>query len=153
MTTSLYQKVIDSTTFGGRMKYSSSGFGWEWTAKKELPSEHAVYFLLSSFGIEKVGKADGKGGLKQRFSRYLKVNKTLKNDDTDKRWHRTMSSQDMLDQEIQIYYITFPKETKTLKTSLGELEIKFSPASQVEKVLFLTAKSEGNPMRLSGKSA
>ena len=135
------------------MKYSSSGFGWEWTAKEELPSEHAVYFLLSSFGIEKVGKADGKGGLKQRFSRYLKVNKTLKNDDTDKRWHRTMSSQDMLDQEIQIYYITFPKETKTLKTSLGELEIKFSPASQVEKVLFLTAKREGNPMQLSGKSA
>ena len=135
------------------MKYSSSGFGWEWTAKEELPSEHAVYFLLSSFGIEKVGKADGKGGLKQRFSRYLKVNKTLKNDDTDKRWHRTMSSQDMLDQEIQIYYITFPKETKTLKTSLGELEIKFSPASQVEKVLFLTAKREGNPMQLSGNSA
>lgn len=135
------------------MKYSSSGFGWEWSEQKELPTDHAVYFLLSSFGIEKVGKADGKGGLKQRFSRYLKVNKTLKNDDTDKRWHRTMSSQDMLDQEIQIYYITFPKETKTLKTSLGELEIKFSPASQVEKVLFLTAKSERNPMRLSGKSA
>jgi len=149
----LHQCVISSAHFGGKMKYSSSGFGWEWSEQKELPTDHAVYFLLSSFGIEKVGKADGKGGLKQRFSRYLKVNKTLKNDDTDKRWHRTMSSQDMLDQEIQIYYITFPKETKTLKTSLGELEIKFSPASQVEKVLFLTAKREGNPMQLSGKSA
>jgi hypothetical protein len=148
----LHQHVISSAQFGGRMKYSSSGFGWEWSEQKELPTDHAVYFLLSSFGIEKVGKADGKRGLKQRFSRYLKVNKTLKNDDTDKRWHRIMS-QDMLGQEIQIYYITFPKETKTLKTVLGELEIKFSPVSQVEKVLFLAAKDQRNPMRLSGKSA
>jgi hypothetical protein len=147
----LLNSIQSSATYGGRLKYRKSGYGWEWDKQGNLPSIKGVYFLLSKHGIEKVGSANGKFGLKGRIRQYTRKNKKLPNDATDILWNRIMSNE-LLNEYIDVYYIVIEGTLNNVHTSIGTIEVISCPILEVETSLFYQAKNQAEPMRLAGKS-
>lgn len=90
-------------------------FSWvyECADRTKIPEESGVYALFSHFGerIQKIGKADGSGGLRARFNRYTsrKTEEKLKKDPTVALWRRAMTGQ-LMSQNLIIYYIVTPPQ-------------------------------------------
>ena len=74
---------------------------------RELPEVHGVYCLLSHGGtrLQKVGKADGKRGLRQRFESYTvaKSEEQSERDLTDRLWKTVMKGK-LLGERLSVYY-------------------------------------------------
>jgi hypothetical protein len=88
-------------------------FSWVYQSqdRTKIPEESGVYALFSHSGekIQKVGKAEGAGGLRSRFKRYTykKNDEKLKKDPTVALWLRVMTNQ-LFNQKLTLYYILTP---------------------------------------------
>jgi hypothetical protein len=80
------------TLYGAQLQYlqEETRFTWCGPAAPSLPTEHGVYCLISHNGsrIQKIGKAEGKHGLRGRFNGYTgqKTLAKIASDRTDQRW-------------------------------------------------------------------
>ena len=98
-------------------------FSWvyECADRAKIPEESGVYALFSHGGerIQKVGKADGSGGLRSRFNRYTakKNEGKLNRDPTVALWYRTMTGK-LIDQNLVLYYMVTPP--KIIKNEISE---------------------------------
>lgn len=149
MKKSLLNEILRAGTKVGKIRYRISHYGWEWIEKKEIPIEKGVYFLVSKTGIEKVGSARGKKGLKGRLSQYTLKHKTLKKDHTNIKWHEIMTN-DMVDETIDVYCISIQDFDHQIVTPIGNVDIKMCGVLEAEEFFFYKAKKELEPMRLSG---
>ena len=91
-----------------------SRFCWDDATSVSLPTQSGVYFLLShnDTKIQKIGKADGRGGLKGRLRGYTakKTPHKINTDKTDRLWREKMTNH-LLGESISVfYYETSPME-------------------------------------------
>jgi hypothetical protein len=90
-------------------------FSWCGTPPELLPQESGVYCLFSHKGsnIQKIGKAESKGGLRNRFRGYTNKKTEIKiaSDKTDLLWKKIMMDK-LLGQKLQVYYYVTPPPPK-----------------------------------------
>ncbi len=97
------------------LKYDAERLCFSWMCecadRATIPKMPGVYALFSHSGerIQKVGKADGNGGLFARINRYtgkknmIKLNK----DPTVALWYNTMTNE-LIEQSLTLYYMVTP---------------------------------------------
>jgi len=138
----------------GMLEYDSTRWGWKWTeGGTDIPRSRGVYFLVSSHGIEKVGSALGRGGIRQRMSNYTRKYSQLKaSDPTNMLWDTSMNGC-LRGESISVYFMVVPdEEPRSIETPLGSVEVIMNPTLNIEAHFFGIAKREGEPMRLCGGS-
>jgi hypothetical protein len=97
------------TPCGAALQYLSaeSRFRWHGSDVRSLPREPGVYCLLShgSTRIQKIGKAEAKGGLYSRLLGYTGARTAAKiaSDKTDQRWKRVMEGV-LNGENLSVYY-------------------------------------------------
>ena len=136
----------------GVMKYD--GGGWEWEeVVGSVTKKKGIYFLVSEHGIEKVGSARGKYGLRGRLQGYCrkKVDET-KRDSTDMLWERVMEGE-LRGERISVYCLEMDECIEEVETKMGVVRVEYVPVLEVEAYYFREARLRGEPMRLSGTSA
>lgn len=136
--------VRTRATYGGEMRYNAPRIGFDMPVlTSEVPG---VYFILLGTDILKVGKAEGKLGIKGRLLNYRSTNRSrLPFDRTCQLVHRIMTT-DLKDQVLEVYYFEVPK-TETL---LEGYTVLTSMARSFEELLSRQARVEGHSMLLSG---
>jgi hypothetical protein len=137
----------------GTMRYVADRHGFVWREGGDaVPSEKGVYFLLSPAGLEKVGSATGRGGLRQRLRGYTAGSTTLKDDPTNHRWHRVMTGP-LAGAPIAVYGMTVSDEVARVETPFGPMTLPFNATLALEAALFRLASAgepSKHPMRLAG---
>jgi hypothetical protein len=143
--------------FLSTMVYDPERYGWEINLDG-LSTMPGVYFIVrdslnksSKFDILKVGKAEGKRGLRGRMQSYTSTSVARKD------WDRTIryihdSMRTLLDNkgkhcEIKLYYFEIPMQT----TLFEGYELNMSIIRSFENALSLQAGKEGHSMLLSGQ--
>ena len=150
----LVELVRKNCSLLGKLAYDPNSFGWKWIeGGADLPRLRGVYFLVSIYGIEKVGSARGRCGIRQRFFNYTrKYDQLNSSDPTNVLWHSMMSSC-LLGEEISVYYMEVPdEEMRVISTPIGSFSSKVNVTLNVESHFFKTAMEEKEPMRLCGKA-
>jgi hypothetical protein len=124
----------------------------------QLTAERGVYFLLSHnrTRLQKIGLANGKGGLRQRIRGYVKSfdPNNPGNDASPAFWYRIMTGNDLRnnrggeriidDSLIDVYFRSFTKKQKTDDQLTGALKIKhlnYDPHAELERILIRQVKS------------
>jgi len=106
-----------------------------------------VYFILLGDDIMKVGKADGRNGLKGRLNDYRAKNVIrLPNDPTARLIHDIMTSE-LKDKTLEFYVYEIPM----VESILEGYTIEMSRARSFEKILSKQAEDEGHSMLLSSQ--
>lgn len=105
-----------------------------------------VYFIVNADDIVKIGKAEGRYGLKGRIQTYRSDLSTRKNDHTVERIYLAMTGK-LKDCILDIYLLPLP--TKVMEFKGYELELQM--ARSLEALLSKKARSEGHSMLLSGQ--
>jgi hypothetical protein len=101
------------TRHGAELEYRVDKFKFAWCGdvKEKLPEVHGVYCLFSHSGtrLQKIGKADGKRGLRGRFRSYTgaKTEEKSEADRTDRLWKTVMTGK-LKDQLPSVYYFETP---------------------------------------------
>jgi hypothetical protein len=101
------------TLHGAELEYRADKFKFAWcgNVKEKLPEVHGVYCLFSHGGtrLQKIGKADGKRGLRGRFRGYTGAQTEEKSeaDRTDRLW-KTVMNGNLRDQRLSVYYFETP---------------------------------------------
>jgi len=143
-------KVIDfvkkKATFHSSTTYD------ETTAQFKMPIYQSktpgVYFILYGNDIMKVGKADGRNGLKGRLNDYRAKNVIrIPNDPTAKLFHDIMTTK--LKGKVLDFYVY---EIPMLETLLEGYTIHMSRARSFEIALSKQANEEGHSMLLSSQN-
>lgn len=117
---------------------------------KGLTDDRGVYFVVSQYGIEKVGKADGKFGFKGRMISYKSsINSKNKSprDASCKLWEEMMMSE-LHGEVLSIYFIDVPLITQ----KIHGVEVITSAAREFEEQMSIAAREANQPMRLAGRS-
>lgn len=129
---------------GGAMNYNESRIGFDMPV---LATEQpGVYFILHDADILKVGKAEGKLGLKGRMLNYRSTNRArLPFDRTCQLVHRIMT-EDLRDKTLEFYYFEVPKTESVLEG----YTVMTSMARSFEELLSRQARAEGHSMLMSG---
>lgn len=105
-----------------------------------------VYFIVSADDILKIGKAEGRYGLKGRIKSYRSNLSTRKNDHTVDRIFFVMTGK-LHNCVLHMYILPLPKEKVLFKGH----EIELQMARSLEKTLSKQARLEGHSMLLSGQ--
>lgn len=146
--------VEESCRFLGRMEYRGRSWSWVGGCPSDVPRDRGVYFLVSEEGVEKVGSARGRGGLKQRLSGYCRAKSSDdRMDSTDLLWRRVMVGGELAGRVVSVYCIVLPCRLEEVVTDLGRVSVEFVPVLEVEAHYFRLAVEGGEPMRLSGAAA
>jgi len=108
-----------------------------------------IYFILDNQDILKIGKADGKQGLKGRIANYRTrlVKNFEKGDSTVLLWNTVMTGS--LNETVLSIYL-LPLEPRTT-THLG-IEVEIMIARSLESKLSKLAKKQHHSMKLSGQN-
>ncbi|MCA6104738.1 hypothetical protein [Bradyrhizobium australafricanum] len=113
---------------GTELEYlpDQSRFSWCDLYAAPLPEDCGVYCLFSHDGsrIQKIGKAESRGGLRVRFRGYTgkKTDLKIANDKTDQRWKRIMTDA-LIGERLTLYYfVTAPVTVKSPIRFDNELE-------------------------------
>jgi hypothetical protein len=111
-------------------------------------TEPGVYFILDGKDILKVGKADGRFGLKGRINNYRADNlKRAAWDKTSAKILRIFEDPKMRKKKLKMYVLPVP-----MVESLFEgYTVKMSRARSVEELLSRQAESEGHSLLLSSQ--
>lgn len=152
------KSFINNCLYLGKLVYVSTsthaGFEWLERADTPIPDLPGVYLLVSEniVNVQKVGKAEGAKGLKQRFSSYTtKKNKRnkIENDKTDALWHSIMTGK-LLNKPLRVYI--YPTLPITVNVNIGQSThmIESQWARGLEKVLSQMARKENHDLLLSG---
>lgn len=152
------KSFISSCSYLGKLVYVSTsthaGFEWVHRTDTAIPEQSGIYLLVSEneINIQKVGKAEGVKGLKQRFSSYTtKKNKRekLEKDKTDALWHSIMTGQ-LINQPLRVYI--YPTSPVPVNIDIGKTTytLKSQWARGLEKTLSQIARKENHDLLLSG---
>lgn len=151
-------EFIKKTSYAGTWSYSEdgnyAGFYWDPQKNMEIPSHPGIYFLLSDdlTAVQKIGKAEGRGGLRQRFKQYTSkklINGRVLTDDTDGLWFKAMKGI-LINKKIDVYYYTTPPEIVNFSNFGLSFCLEAHWARSFERTLNVLARSESQPMFLSG---
>jgi hypothetical protein len=138
------------TLHGAELEYLEDQFRFVWRGEAEdkLPTVHGVYLLFSHGGtrLQKVGKADGKTGLRGRSRGYTSVKTEDKSerDATDRLWKTAMKKQ-LLGQRLSFYYFETPPAELPLPFALearSPVPIMYNWARPLEMYLLALAQEE-----------
>ncbi len=108
-----------------------------------------VYFILNKDDILKIGKADGKNGLKGRVATYRTslVSRHKAGDPTVLLWEKVMMKT-LKDNILQFYLLPLPPINKVFKG----IEVELLMARSLEFKLSQLARNENHSMMLSGQN-
>lgn len=148
----MHTKVYDIFKQNGELwstvTYSDSN-GWDFANRISSDRRRGVYAFVSKYGIEKVGKIENAKGVSARTYQYetskSRIQKGKHADASDVLWDKMMLTE-LKNETLQYYFI--PVEDETI-TKFG-IDIDVSYIRSLEKNLSMMARTEGNPMRLSG---
>jgi hypothetical protein len=135
-------------------RMSSAGLGA--IPRSRDPTDCGVYCLVSHDDdprIQKVGKADGAKGLRQRFRRYTgrKTPAKIASDKTDQRWRGAMTGPLSAECLSVYYYVTKPVKLSPIRFDDGPaVELDGQWARSLEIYLSGLAREEGHPLLLAG---
>lgn len=150
--------ILSKAVYISTMEYEPDRYGWNIAA---LPDKiPGIYFIVragkfkgkgAKLDILKVGKAEGKQGLRGRIQSYSSTSINRKDWDRTIRYLHT-SMQTLLDEnndhcEIKLYCMELPM-TKVL---FEGYELEQSMIRSLEKTLSVQATQEGHSMLLSGQ--
>ena len=148
----MHTKVYDIFKQNGELwsfvSYSDSE-GWNFAQRTPSDRRRGVYAFVSKYGIEKVGKIENAKGVSARSYQYetskSRIQKGKHADASDMLWDKMMLTE-LKGENMKFYFLPIEDETITL---FG-IEIDVSYIRSLEKNLSMMARTEGNPMRLSG---
>jgi len=145
--------VREAATYLGDMIYEDCR--WKWCNQEVSPPKaRGVYFLVSEEGVEKVGSARGRRGIRGRLADYCRGKSSRDAmDSTDRLWNRVMVEGELDGRRLHVYCVEVPVRVEEVVTALGRLVVEFAPVLDVEAYYFVAAKRSGEPMRLSGGAA
>lgn len=128
------------------MTYDVSRRGF--VLEKCLDTTAGIYFIVrdNPEDILKIGKAEGKYGLKGRIQTYRSDLSKRTHDHTVKRYYEQMTGP-LLGVVLKMYILPLPKETKNILGYMLEMQI----ARSLEQLLSKQAKEERHTMSLSGQ--
>ncbi len=108
-----------------------------------------VYFILNKDDILKIGKADGKNGLKGRVATYRTslASRHKAGDPTVLLWEKVMMK-NLKDNILQFYLLPLPPINKVFKG----IEVELLMARSLEFKLSQLARNENHSMMLSGQN-
>ena len=155
---SLIERIENHAVHVANLTYGPWGDGHRFTVNPITPpltTQRGVYFLLShnNTQIQKVGLANGKGGLRQRMRGYecLYLGNAEDTDPTVAFWHRIMTGP-LQGQTLSLWFTSLSSTTAV--EVLGEtLTVSWDPHPEVERVLAGEAKTTGHPLLLSSRQA
>lgn len=149
--------ISQKCTFLSTMVYDPEKYKWVMTLDG-VSTAPGIYFIVrdssnksTKFDILKVGKADGKRGLRGRMQSYTSDSSNRKDWDRTIRYvHNAMRS--LLDDtgehcEIKLYYFVIPMETTLFEGYTCETSVIRS----FERNLSIKAGEEGHSLMLSGQ--
>ena len=105
-----------------------------------------VYFIVNDVDIVKIGKAEGRYGLKGRIQTYRSNLATRKNDHTVERIYLAMTGV-LQGCVLKMYILPLPTQSIDFKG----FEIELQMARSLEAILSKKARAEGHSMLLSGQ--
>jgi hypothetical protein len=147
---SALQFIKTKANFHGTMHYLPERMGFDMLPYSS--PQTGIYFILDSNDrIHKVGKAEGKGGLKRRFNNYRANNCTryhIHNDKTTIMVNRIMTGP--LKNEILYMYVLEIKKEPFLYENTYTIEKSYIRA--LEEAISIHARSDGHPMLLSSQN-
>ena len=135
-----------NTIFHSEMKYNIARKSFDLKPYKN--TEPGIYFILDNADILKIGKAEGKLGLKGRIATYRTrlVKQYETGDATVILWNKTMTT--TLNNKVLNMYL-LPLEPR--KIDYKGVEVEMLIARSLEHELSKLARSQGNTMLLSGQ--
>ena len=150
------QFILTKATYMSTMTYDKERYGWD---IPNLPSKTpGIYFIVRdksstdpTLDILKVGKAEGKYGLRGRMQSYTSTSVNRKDwDRTIQYVHNAMHS--LLDKkgnhcDLHLYCFEMPMS----KVLFEGFELEASIIRSLEKTLSVQATGEGHSMLLSGQ--
>ena len=142
-------KVIDfvktKARFHSNMEYDLSRKGFILEPFPHLTP--GIYFILLDDDIHKIGKADGKHGLKGRIDNYRANAATrMKTDFTTQRYFNVMTG--LLKDKVLAMHIY---ECPSIKREIEGYTLELQMARSFEETLTRQAIGEGHTMSLSGQ--
>lgn len=139
--------VTKNATYHSSMTYDENRKSFN--LKPYSKTHTGIYFILNDQDILKIGKADGKQGLKGRISTYRTrlVSNYKKGDPTVILWHKVMMEE--LSNKILSMYL-LPLESK--KIIYKGIEVEAMIARSLEYKLSELAKRQNHSMKLSGQN-
>jgi hypothetical protein len=155
---SLIDRIKSHAAHVANLTYGPSGDGHRFTVVPTTPpltEQRGVYFLLShnDTQIQKIGLANGKGGLRQRMRGYecLYLGNAEDIDPTVALWHRIMTGP-LQGQTLSLWFTSLSATTAV--EVLGEtMTLSWDPHPEVERVLAGEARTSGQPLLLSRSQA
>ena len=150
----LIDRIKSHAAHVANLTYGPSGDGHRFTVVPTTPpltEQRGVYFLLSHSDtqIQKIGLANGKGGLRQRMRGYecLYLGNAEDIDPTVALWHRIMTGP-LQGQTLSLWFTSLSATTAV--EVLGEtMTLSWDPHPEVERVLAGEARTSGQPLLLS----
>ena len=154
----LIDRIKSHAAHVANLTYGQSGDGHRFMVVPITPpltEQRCVYFLLShnDTQIQKIGLANGKGGLRQRMRGYecLYLGNAEDTDPTVALWHRIMTGP-LQGQTLSLWFMSLSATTAV--EVLGEtMTLSWDPHPEVERVLAREAEACGHPLYLSGRPA
>jgi hypothetical protein len=154
----LIDRIKSHAAHVANLTYGPSGDGHRFTVVPITPpltEQRGVYFLLShnDTQIQKIGLANGKGGLRQRMRGYecLYLGNAEDIDPTVALWHRIMAGP-LQGQTLSLWFTSLSATTAV--EVLGEtMTLSWDPHPEVERVLAGEARTSGQPLLLSRSQA
>jgi len=139
--------ILKEACFHSDMHYIPERNGFKLKPyEKAIPG---IYFIIDADAkdILKIGKADGKFGLKSRINSYRSnLSKRLQTDKTVKLFHRKMNT-NLKNKILKMYIYEMPP----LKIKIQSYEVEAQAARSLEALLSLSARKEGHSLELSGQ--
>lgn len=154
----LIDRIKSHAAHVANLTYGPSGDGHRFTVVPTTPpltEQRGVYFLLSHSDtqIQKVGLANGKGGLRQRMRGYecLYLGNAEDTDPTVALWQRIMTGP-LQGQTLSLWFTSLSATTAV--EVLGEtMTLSWDPHREIERILAREAEACGHPLYLSGRPA
>ena len=155
---SLIDRIKSHAAHVANLTYGPSGDGHRFTVVPTTPpltEQRGVYFLLSHSDtqIQKVGLANGKGGLRQRMRGYecLYLGNAEDTDPTVALWQRIMTGP-LQGQTLSLWFISLSAFT-TVEVLGNSLTVSCDPHPEVERILAREAEACGQPLLMSSRQA
>ena len=154
----LIDRINDHATHLANLTYGPDGDSYRFTVvptQPPLTESKGVYFLLShnNTQIQKVGLANGYGGLRQRMQGYVRlyrpqpIQQVDGGDPTMALWFRVMTGP-LQGQPLSLWFLSM-SESRTTEVLGKKYTLWWDPHPDLERFLSQEACDEGHPLLLS----
>ena len=139
--------IEQKAQFHGIMKYNEQRHSFDLEQCNIV--DHGIYFFVDGIDILKVGKADGKFGLKGRLNnyRYDNLQTRAEFDRTANRLYTIFEDPKMREKSIVVWVLPVPM----VESIFEGYSVQMSRARSLEEQLSRQAEKEGHSLLLSGQ--